>query len=88
MSYGSYNMYSVAPKLTTALQRAPPLQVQINVGAVIHLSRLFLPHLRTMQRAAIMNVTSGLSFVPRVRRNGCAGNSPGIPTQGCLAWRR
>lgn len=40
-------------------------EVEINVGAVIHLSRLFLPHLRTVERAAIINVTSGLSFVPK-----------------------
>ncbi|KIY96961.1 DltE [Monoraphidium neglectum] len=40
-------------------------EIEINVGGVVHLSKLFLPHLRTVERPAIVNVTSGLSFVPR-----------------------
>jgi uncharacterized oxidoreductase len=46
-------------------------QIEINVGGVVHLSKLFLPHLRTVERPAIVNVTSGLSFVPRVSTGGC-----------------
>ncbi|KAI8476285.1 MAG: hypothetical protein J3K34DRAFT_512077 [Monoraphidium minutum] len=41
-------------------------EVEINLGAVVHLSRLFLPHLRAAPRPAIINVTSGLAFVPKV----------------------
>eukprot|EP00667_Euglena_gracilis_P017703 EG_transcript_18692 len=41
-------------------------EVEINVGAVFHLVSLFLPHLRRTPRAAIANVTSGLSFIPKV----------------------
>ncbi len=39
-------------------------EIAINLEAPIHLARLFLPHLRRQQRPAIVNVTSGLSFVP------------------------
>src|SRR3954469_936144 len=39
-------------------------ELAINLEAPIHLSRLFLPHLLKQQRPAIVNVTSGLAFVP------------------------
>jgi len=39
-------------------------ELAINLEAPIHLSRLFIPHLLKKPRAAIANVTSGLSFVP------------------------
>jgi uncharacterized oxidoreductase len=39
-------------------------EIAINLDAPIHLSRLFLPHLIKQQNPAILNVTSGLSFVP------------------------
>lgn len=39
-------------------------EIAINVEAPIHLSRLFIPHFRRQPRAAIVNVTSGLSFAP------------------------
>jgi uncharacterized oxidoreductase len=39
-------------------------EIAINFEAPIHLSQLFYPHLSTMPDAAIVNVTSGLSFVP------------------------
>jgi uncharacterized oxidoreductase len=39
-------------------------EIAINLEAPIHLSRLFYPHLAAKSSAAIMNVTSGLSFVP------------------------
>ena len=42
-------------------------EIVINLEAPIHLSRLFLPHLLKQQRAAIMNVTSGLAFAPFAR---------------------
>jgi uncharacterized oxidoreductase len=39
-------------------------EIAVNLEAPIHLARLFIPHLLTQPRAAIVNVTSGLSFVP------------------------
>jgi uncharacterized oxidoreductase len=41
-------------------------EIAANLEAPIHLARLFLPHLLKQPRAAIMNVTSGLSFAPLV----------------------
>ena len=41
------------------------LELAINVDAPIHLALALLPHLRT-RRGTIVNVTSGLSFVPYV----------------------
>ncbi|MFB9863492.1 SDR family oxidoreductase [Rufibacter immobilis] len=56
-------------------RRVNPVEVQeewaqtqqelvINVEAPIHLCHLFIPHLRKQDRAAIVNVTSGLAFTP------------------------
>jgi uncharacterized oxidoreductase len=39
-------------------------EIAVNLEAPIHLSLLFLPHLRNRKRAAIVNVTSGLAFTP------------------------
>ncbi|MBD2722673.1 SDR family oxidoreductase [Hymenobacter armeniacus] len=39
-------------------------EIVINVEAPIHLSTLLIPHLRGQAHAAIVNVTSGLSFAP------------------------
>lgn len=39
-------------------------EVAINFDAPIHLSRLFIQHLQRQEHPAILNVTSGLSFVP------------------------
>jgi uncharacterized oxidoreductase len=39
-------------------------EIAINLEAPIHLISLLLPHLRTKDDAAIVNVTSGLGFVP------------------------
>lgn len=39
-------------------------EIAINLDAPIHLSRLFIPHLLTQERPAIVNVTSGLAFTP------------------------
>lgn len=39
-------------------------EIAINLEAPIHLSRLFYPQLAGHNQAAILNVTSGLSFVP------------------------
>ncbi|MBF9222393.1 SDR family oxidoreductase [Hymenobacter ruricola] len=39
-------------------------EIVINVEAPIHLSTLLIPHLREQANAAIINVTSGLSFAP------------------------
>jgi uncharacterized oxidoreductase len=40
-------------------------EVAINLEAPIHLSTLFIPHLLKQGRPAIINVTSGLAFVPK-----------------------
>ena len=39
-------------------------EIQINFAAPIHLSALFIPHLIKQPEAAIINVSSGLGFVP------------------------
>lgn len=39
-------------------------EIAINLDAPIHLSRLFIPHLLKQRNPAILNVTSGLSFIP------------------------
>ncbi len=39
-------------------------EIAINLEAPIHLSRLFIPHLMKQSQPAILNITSGLSFVP------------------------
>jgi len=39
-------------------------EIAINFDAPVHLARLFIPHLLKQERPAIINVTSGLSFVP------------------------
>jgi len=42
-------------------------EIAINLEAAIHLSMLLLPHLREQPHPAIVNVTSGLAFVPLAR---------------------
>lgn len=42
-------------------------EIAINLEAPIHLASLFLPQLRGQQYSAIVNVTSGLAFVPLAR---------------------
>jgi uncharacterized oxidoreductase len=39
-------------------------EIAINLEAPVHLASLFIPHLLKQARPAIINVTSGLSFVP------------------------
>jgi uncharacterized oxidoreductase len=39
-------------------------EIETNLTAPVHLASLFIPHLSGKQNAAIMNVTSGLAFVP------------------------
>jgi len=41
-------------------------EIDINFCGPIHLSSLFIPHLLKQKQAAIVNVTSGLAFVPFV----------------------
>jgi len=41
-------------------------EIAINLEAPLHLAALFLPHLRQQPRAAVVNVSSGLAFVPPV----------------------
>ena len=38
-------------------------EIAINFEAPVHLSRLFMPHLEKQNRSAIINISSGLSFV-------------------------
>lgn len=40
-------------------------EIAINLDAPIHLTTLLLPHLLKQARPAVVNVTSGLSFVPK-----------------------
>ena len=42
-------------------------EIEINLMAPISLSGLFIPHLRGKKEAAIVNVSSGLGFVPAAR---------------------
>jgi uncharacterized oxidoreductase len=42
-------------------------EITINFEAPLHLTLLLLPHLRAKERAAIVNVGSGLAFVPLAR---------------------
>jgi uncharacterized oxidoreductase len=39
-------------------------EIRVNLEAPVHLSALFIPHLLKMDEAAIVNVSSGLAFVP------------------------
>jgi uncharacterized oxidoreductase len=39
-------------------------EIAINLEAPVHLSTLFIPHLKQQEHPAIMNVTSGLGFAP------------------------
>lgn len=41
-------------------------EIAINLEAPIHLANLFIPHLSKVDNAAIINVTSGLAFVPMI----------------------
>lgn len=40
-------------------------EIAINFEAPIHLSRLFVPHLLKQAHSVLVNVTSGLAFIPR-----------------------
>jgi uncharacterized oxidoreductase len=39
-------------------------EIEINLKAPIHLSTLFIPHLLHQSEAAILNISSGLGFIP------------------------
>jgi len=39
-------------------------EIQINFSSAVQLSALFIPHLMIQEEAAIVNVTSGLGFIP------------------------
>src|SRR5260370_29298989 len=39
-------------------------EIEINLSGSIRMVKQFLPHLKTKSEAAIMNVSSGLAFVP------------------------
>jgi uncharacterized oxidoreductase len=39
-------------------------EIEINFNAPVHLSALFIPHLLKKEEAAIVNVSSGLGFIP------------------------
>ena len=40
-------------------------EIAINFEAPVHLARLFIPHLAKQERPGIVNVTSGLAWVPK-----------------------
>lgn len=42
-------------------------EIAINLEAPVHLAALFIPHLLRQEHPAIVNVTSGLAFVPLTR---------------------
>lgn len=50
-------------KGTTGL-RDEENEIDINLKAPVHLSAMFIPHLMKQKEAAIVNVSSGLAFVP------------------------
>jgi uncharacterized oxidoreductase len=39
-------------------------EIEINLTAPIHLTMLLLPHLKSQQNSAIVNISSGLAYVP------------------------
>lgn len=39
-------------------------EIEINLQAPVHLSALFIPHLMEQKEAAIVNISSGLAFIP------------------------
>jgi uncharacterized oxidoreductase len=39
-------------------------EIEVNLQAPVHLSALFIPHLMKRREAAIVNISSGLGFVP------------------------
>ncbi|MEJ2635289.1 MAG: SDR family NAD(P)-dependent oxidoreductase [Calditrichia bacterium] len=39
-------------------------EIEVNLQAPVHLSALFIPHLMQQREAAILNVSSGLAFIP------------------------
>jgi uncharacterized oxidoreductase len=50
-------------KGTTDLQGGEN-EININLQAPVHLSALFVPHLMAQKEAAIVNISSGLAFIP------------------------
>ena len=50
-------------KGTTDLQ-AEENEIDINLQSPVHLSAMFVPHLMAQKEAAIINITSGLGFIP------------------------
>ncbi|MCL6593823.1 MAG: SDR family oxidoreductase [Alicyclobacillus sp.] len=42
-------------------------EIAVNLEAPIHLSALFIPHLRQQAKPAIVNISSGLAFAPLAR---------------------
>jgi uncharacterized oxidoreductase len=54
----------LADALNDAEWEAIHQEIAINFEAPVHLARLFVPHLAKQTRPAIVNVTSGLGFVP------------------------
>ncbi|HJX83774.1 MAG TPA: SDR family NAD(P)-dependent oxidoreductase [Candidatus Angelobacter sp.] len=62
---GIQRRFQLAPGIQTASDWTEiQSEIAINFEAPIHLSGLFIPHLLQQERPVIMNVTSGLAFVP------------------------
>jgi uncharacterized oxidoreductase len=53
------NVHDTAGTLTDLTQ-----EIEINLNGPIRMVKQFLPHLKTKSEAAIVNVTSGLAFIP------------------------
>jgi len=49
--------------------------IEINLSGPIRMVKQFLPHLKTKSKAAIVNVSSGLAFVPCPSHRYCATKS-------------
>lgn len=59
--------YPKLASVTDADWPATQEEIAVNFEAPVHLSTLFIPHLLTQHEPVILNVTSGLSFVPLTR---------------------
>ncbi len=53
--------------LTHGAEDLPLDEIKINLEAPVYLSALFIPHLASKKEAALINVSSGLAFVPRAK---------------------
>ncbi len=62
-------------------------EIRVNLEAPIILSGMLVPHLKTKQAAAIINVSSGLGFIPAAKMPVYSATKAGIHAF-CMAIRR